>query len=116
MPLGKPAWLAGVQALRVARDGRGFTQLYAFAGRRDKRGREAAACVVVLADPRKNLRGHAGFSVLALSMVTGITPSEKRQSASSIFGTQIAIDLPAQHGAGECVKALAGACQDEEVF
>ncbi len=30
-----------------------FTKLYAFAGRRDKRGGEAAARVVVLADPRK---------------------------------------------------------------
>ena len=30
-----------------------FTKLYAFAGRLDKRGGEAAARVVVLADPRK---------------------------------------------------------------
>jgi hypothetical protein len=30
-----------------------FTKLYGFAGRRDKRGGEAAARVVVLADPRK---------------------------------------------------------------
>ncbi len=30
-----------------------FTKLYAFAGIRDKRGREAAARVVVMADPRK---------------------------------------------------------------